>query len=90
MMKFFVLLFLSLPAFACKMTPEMGTLRAKDAVLKAMESKTKQKDLLVKQSKTGWIVRTKKPTCVEYKLEVEPGSGECKVTAKILSEKPCP
>ena len=89
-MKYLFFVLISLPAFACKMTPEMGRLRAKDAVLKAMESKTKRKDLLVKQSKTGWIVRTKKPTCVEYKLEVEPGSGDCKVTAKILSEKPCP
>ncbi len=89
-MKYLFLVLISTPVFACKMTPEVGRLREKDAVLKAVEMKTKQKDLHAKQSKNGWIVRTKKPSCREFRVKVEPGSGDCKMTGTILSEKACP
>ncbi|MES2525910.1 MAG: hypothetical protein V4598_02440 [Bdellovibrionota bacterium] len=89
-MKFIFLILISTPVFACKMTPEVGRRRAADAAKKAVELKTGQKDLHVRRSKGHWIVRTKKPSCREFVMDVDGGSGDCKMTGKIVSEKACP
>ena len=91
-MKFLILVFISIPVFACKMTPEGGARKARATVLKAVKAKTglKEKNLQARKVNGGWIVRTKRPSCREFKMNLVGGKGDCKMTARIISEKACP
>ncbi len=81
---------LSLPVFACKMTPEGAKRRAESAALEVVSKKTGHKNLKAWQKDLHWLVRTTKLNCVEYKVEINYGKGDCKTTGKILSERNCP
>lgn len=88
-MKFFILVLISAPVFACKMTPQSARLKAKETVLNAVAIKTGQNNLHAQRVRGTWIVRTKKPSCREFKMKLDGGKGDCQMTAKILSENPC-
>lgn len=88
-MKFLFLILISTPVFACKMTAHGARQKAKATVLKAVQIKTGQKDLHAQRVRGFWIVRTKKPSCIEYKMKLHGGKGDCKMTATILSSGPC-
>ncbi len=90
-MKILIFLFLfSLPALACKMTREGWELKTKAEALKVVSGKTGRKDLLARRDKNVWLIRSTKPSCVEYRVEVQGGKSNCKMTGEIISERPCP
>lgn len=86
---FFFLLF-SFPVFACKMTPEGAARKAEATALATVKEKYKSQNLKVKKIGHHWIVRSTKPSCIEYRVSVEGGKGDCRMKGKILSERPCP
>lgn len=87
-MKYFLLVFITIPVYACKVTPEAGMRKAEEAARLVVTKKTKRTDLLAKHDYPFWYVRSTKPTCVEYKVGVD-GGKDCKMTGRILGEKPC-
>lgn len=72
------------------MTREGWESRSKADAMSAVTKINGQKDLLVRFDKEHWLVRTKKPSCIEYKVNVLGRKGDCKTTTTILSERPCP
>ena len=88
-MKLLIFFLVCAPAFACKMTAETAMRRSEAAALEVVKAKTRRVDLLAKHVYPFWYVRTTKPSCVEYKVGVDGGKGDCKMKAKILGEKAC-
>ncbi len=88
-MKFLFLLLISTPVFACKMTPEGWRNSAEAAAIKVVAAKTGDKGLKAIRKDGQWFVRTTKLNCVEYRISIDNGNGDCNVTGTIVSEKPC-
>lgn len=80
---------MSLPALACKVSPEVAKRREEDAALDVIAKKTGHRNLKARRTDSFWFVRTTKLNCVEYKVEIDYGKGDCKTTGKIISERPC-
>lgn len=88
-MKYLVFFLFVLPAFACKMSPEVAMRRAEATALEAVKKETKSVNLMAKHVYPFWYVRTTKLGCVEYKVGVDNGKGDCKMKARILGHQPC-
>lgn len=88
-MKFLFFLLIVTPAFACKMTPEVAHRRAESAVIDVVARKLGHRNLKAFQRKGVWYVRTTRLNCEDYKVDIDYGSGDCKITGKIIEMKPC-
>ncbi len=89
MMKILFFTLITFPVFACKMTPESAKRRSEAAALEIVGRVNKSKELKVRKVKNHWIVRSVKPSCIEYRVKLFPIKGDCKMDGRILSQKPC-
>jgi len=89
-MRFLLLtLLISSPVFACKMSPEIANMKAQEAALAAAAGNVGHKNLKARKEGKFWMVRTTKLDCVDYRIEVDQGKGDCKMTGKIIWMHPC-
>ncbi len=89
-MKFLLLAFITVsPAYACKLAPKSALRSEKSAALAIVKSKHKSRDLKVRRMTGHYLVRSSKPSCIDYKIEIN-RTPDCKMHPEIVSEGPCP
>jgi hypothetical protein len=71
------------------MNPKDVNKSAQVAAMNAVKKKTSAKHVKVMPANGHWLVRTTKPSCIEFKVKTE-RSPDCHITAEVLSERPCP
>lgn len=84
-----LILVFSFQAFACKLPSGTGIKGEETAAINAVKKKTRAQHVKVKADNGRWLVRTTKPSCLEFVVESQ-RHPDCKVTAEILKERPCP
>jgi hypothetical protein len=88
-MKYLFLAFISLPVFACKLEPKMAERSERSAALALVRSNNPTKDFKVRHIDGHYLVRSVKPTCIEYKIKIR-RHPDCKIQSEIISESACP
>ncbi len=88
-MKYLLVFLISGSALACKIDPRTAKRSEKSAAIALVKSKNKNRELKIRRKKGHYLVRSIKPTCIEYKVKIR-RTPDCKMHPEILSEGPCP